>query len=107
MLVDEFYKSVYADERISHLFANDIEEVKAKQFMFLSQFFGGPGLYSAEYGHPRLRMRHAPHAVTAEGAIAWLENMALAVSKLPVDEELKDEIFNRFPQAASHMVNTK
>jgi len=105
VLVEEFYKAVYADDRISHLFSNDIAEVQEKQFMFLSQFFGGPPLYSEVYGHPKLRMRHAPHEVTKAGAVAWLENMAVAVAKLPVSEELKDEIFNRFPQAAAHMVN--
>jgi len=105
-LVDNFYDSVYKDERISHLFQNDIVEVKAKQFAFLSQFFGGPPLYAEQYGHPRLRMRHAPHEVTKDGAIAWLENMAHAISKLPIEEAFKDEIFNRFPQAASHMVNS-
>lgn len=106
LLVDEFYKAVYADERISDLFKTDIEEVKSKQFMFLSQFFGGPPRYAEVHGHPMLRRRHAPHAVTKEAAVAWLENMALAVAKLPVDEQLKDEIFNRFPQAAAHMVNS-
>jgi len=106
LLVDEFYSAVYNDNRISHLFANDIDKVKAKQFAFLSQFFGGPPRYAEQHGHPRLRMRHAPHSITKDGAMAWLENMALAISKLPVDEGLKDEIFNRFPQAAAHMVNS-
>ena len=88
LLVDEFYNGVFADPRINHLFTNDIAEIKTKQFKFLSQFFGGPPRYAEAYA-----------------AVAWLENMALAVSKLPVDEEFKDEIFNRFPQAASHMIN--
>jgi hemoglobin len=29
-------------------------------FEYLSGWFGGPGLYVAKNGHPRLRMRHAP-----------------------------------------------
>ncbi len=29
-------------------------------FEFLSGWFGGPALYVAKKGHPRLRMRHAP-----------------------------------------------
>lgn len=32
-------------------------------FEFLSGWFGGPALYVAKKGHPRLRMRHAPYAV--------------------------------------------
>ena len=106
LLVDEFYASVYADERISGLFKADMEEVKSKQYLFLTQFFGGPPRYSEVHGHPMLRRRHAPHNITKEAAVAWLENMAIAVAKLSVDEDLKDEIFNRFPQAAAHMVNS-
>ena len=106
LLVDEFYDKVFADDRISHLFQNDITEVKEKQLAFLSQFFGGPPRYIEKYGHPRLRMKHAPHEITKDGAMAWLENMAFAISRLPVEEDFKDEIFNRFPQAAAHMVNS-
>jgi len=105
LLVDEFYNGVYSDPRISELFQTDIKTVKEKQFAFLSQFFGGPPRYSEKHGHPMLRRRHAPHAITKSAAKAWLENMAFAISRLPVEEDFKDEIFNRFPQAASHMVN--
>ena len=35
--------------------------------MFLAQYWGGPPDYSAEKGHPRLRMRHAPFAIGAGG----------------------------------------
>lgn len=105
LLVDHFYEAVYADDRINGLFTNEIAEVKSKQFMFLSQFFGGPPRYIEAHGHPRLRMRHAEHIIDKDAAMAWLENMAQAVAKLPISEELKDEIFNRFPQTAAHMIN--
>ena len=107
MLVDKFYDKVYSDERISLLFQNDIKEVKAKQFKFLTQFFGGPPRYTEVHGHPRLRMRHIPHKITIEAAGAWLECMAQAISELPIEESFKEEIFQRFPPPARHMVNTE
>jgi len=105
LLVDRFYDLVQQNDVISHLFKTDIKEVKKKQFFFLTQFFGGPPRYAEEYGHPRLRMKHMPHEVTKEGTMAWLECMAHALDSLPIEEEFKDEIFNRFPQAAAHMIN--
>ena len=39
-LVNQFYDFVQQDDRISHLFKTDIELVKEKQLMFLTQFFG-------------------------------------------------------------------
>jgi len=106
MLVDKFYNKVFADDRIKDLFQTDIEIVKSKQFMFLTQFFGGPPRYTEVHGHPKLRMRHLPHKVTMDGAGAWLECMAEAISELPIDESFQEEIFMRFPHAARHMVNT-
>jgi len=105
IMVDRFYDSVMADDRLVHLFKTDLRLVKSKQFMFLSQFLGGPDLYSAEYGHPRMRMRHMPHEITPSSAYAWLENMKAAIESLEISQDLKDRIFQRFPNVAAHMVN--
>jgi hemoglobin len=105
-LIDTFYDKVISDERINHLFTTDINEVKRKQFMFLSQFFGGPPLYVEEFGHPKMRMRHLPHKITESAAVAWLDNMAQSINQLPIGEEFKAEIYQRFPHLAAHMVNS-
>ncbi|CAG0909019.1 unnamed protein product, partial [Cyprideis torosa] len=102
-LVDIFYDKVENDETLKGLFQTDMEVVRSKQFMFLTQFFGGPTRYSEVHGHPKLRMRHLPHKVTPEGAAAWLSCMESAISELPIDDSFKREIFIRFPHAARHM----
>lgn len=105
-LVGEFYDRVQRDERISHLFKTDMNVVRDKQYKFLTQFLGGPQLYSAEYGHPRMRMRHLPHTIGIAERDAWLENMKAAVSSLDMPDELKQRLYNVFPQIAAHMVNS-
>ena len=107
LMVNYFYDLVVENETISHLFKTDIEEVKRKQTLFLTQFFGGPMLYNQEFGHPRMRMRHMPHKITVEGGIAWLNCMHQAIEKLEISEELKTALFNRFPQLARHMINSQ
>lgn len=107
LLVDNFYQAVLRDETIAPLFQTDISEVKRKQFMFLTQFFGGPLLYAEEFGHPRMRMRHLPHRVTEAGAVAWLMCMKGAIEQLPIPSEFKQEIFQRFPAVAAHMINSR
>ena len=104
-LVNKFYELVEQDDRINHLFKNDFKIIKQKQLMFLTQFFGGPQLYNAEFGHPRMRMRHLPHAITPAAAEAWLENMHQAIQSLPIEEDFKETIFSAFPRLAGHMVN--
>ena len=74
--------------------------------MFLTQFLGGPPLYAQEFGHPRMRMRHLPYKITADGALAWLSCMKSAIEALNIDQELKVKLFQRFPNVAAHMVNS-
>lgn len=105
-LVENFYDKVVADDRINHLFPKGIDEVKRKQYLFLSQFLGGPPRYTNEFGHPKMRLRHMPHKITQHSAIAWLENMKAAIEMLDMPQEFKDRLFMRFPHVASHMVNS-
>jgi hemoglobin len=105
-LVDEFYELVKRHPAIKDLFQNDFEEIKEKQFFFLTQFFGGPPLYAEKYGHPMMRKRHLPHKITQEAKEAWLDCMRQAVEKLPIDKRFKFTLYNCFPKLAEHMVNS-
>ena len=104
-LVDRFYDLVFEHPQISHLFKNDKEEIKEKQRLFLTQFLGGPPLYSQRHGHPQLRARHMPHPIGQEDAVAWLSCMAKAIGTLDAEETIKDELFKRFVPTAMFMVN--
>ena len=104
-LVDRFYDLVFQNEVISHLFKTDKKTIKEKQRLFLTQFLGGPPLYSEQYGHPQLRARHLPHPITEEDAVAWLSCMSEAITSLAIDEPIKDELFKRFIPTAMFMVN--
>jgi hemoglobin len=105
LLVERFYDLVFTDERIASLFKTDKELIKEKQFLFLTQFLGGPPLYSQRYGHPQLRARHLPHPINDEDAVAWLQCMSAAITSLPITQETKDELFKRFIPTAMFMVN--
>lgn len=105
LLVERFYDLVFEHRQIAHLFKTDKEVIREKQRLFLTQFLGGPPLYSEQYGHPKLRARHLPHPITEEDAVAWLSCMSAAITSLPVEESLKEELFKRFIPTAMFMVN--
>ncbi|AZK46228.1 globin [Paenibacillus lentus] len=105
-LVEAFYPKVQANPLLGPLFPEDIRPVMEKQFMFLSQFFGGPSLFSDAFGHPMMRARHLPFPVTRERAEAWLACMTEALGEIGVDNELKDFIIQRLSGPAFHFVNT-
>lgn len=104
-LVDRFYDLIFNESEISHLFKNDPSEIRDKQYKFLTQFLGGPQLYSNEYGHPKMRMRHLPHAIDEDARIEWLRCMRQAIDDMNFEDDLGDVLFSVFPRVAAHMQN--
>ncbi|MCR9172721.1 MAG: globin [bacterium] len=78
-IVDSFYDLVFVNEIIGPLFQTDKSLIRDKQYQFLTQFLGGPHLYSASYGHPRMRMRHLPHKIDQVAMEEWLRCMRKAI----------------------------
>ncbi|GIP49287.1 Group 2 truncated hemoglobin YjbI [compost metagenome] len=105
-LVEAFYPRVQREPLLGPLFPEDITPVMEKQFMFLSQFFGGPSLYSDAVGHPMMRARHLPFPVTQERAEAWLACMSAALEEIGVEEPLREFVLERLSGPAFHFVNT-
>ena len=106
-LVNAFYPRVYADEELSPLFVGDMEEIKRKQRMFLSQFTGGPALYSQEFGPPAMRERHLPFEITPKRAQCWLRCMREAFEEIGLDKEPAGAaLYARLTQVAGIMVNS-
>jgi hemoglobin len=106
-LVDAFYNRVAVDPHLSPIFPNDLTETKEKQYKFLTQFFGGPTLYSNEYGHPMLRARHMPFTITPKRAEAWLACMKAAMDDIKLSGSIRDFMLQRLTHTAYHMVNTR
>jgi hemoglobin len=78
-----------------------------KQRMFLTQFLGGPPLYSQEFGPPAMRHRHLPFEITPKRAECWLRCMGEAFEEVGLDKQLAGEPFyNRLKQVAAIMVNS-
>ncbi|GIO43954.1 globin domain-containing protein [Paenibacillus apis] len=105
-LVEAFYPKVQANPLLGPLFPEDIYPVMEKQYMFLTQFFGGPMLYSEAHGHPMMRARHLPFPVTPQRAEAWLGCMREALEDLEVPAPLREVVLHRLSGPAFHFVNT-
>jgi len=105
-LVEKFYPKVQADPLLSPLFPEDINPVMEKQYQFLTQFFGGPSLYSDAYGHPMMRARHLPFPVTPSRAEAWLNCMARALEETDIPQSLHAVVIERLSGPAHHFINS-
>lgn len=105
-IVEAFYPKVQQHPLLAPLFPEDIMPVMEKQIMFLSQFFGGPSLYSDKYGHPMMRARHLPFPITPERAEAWLDCMRRALAETGLPDSLQELMLDRLSGPAYHFVNT-
>ncbi|MFZ6065427.1 truncated hemoglobin YjbI [Staphylococcus saprophyticus] len=106
-MIDHFYYLVKRDDRINRLFPRDFEETSRKQKQFLTQFLGGPNLYTQEHGHPMLKKRHMDFIITNHERDAWLENMAHAIAHAQFPAGVGDYLYERLRLTANHMVNSE
>lgn len=110
-LVERFYAGVADDAVLRPLYPTDLTAPKRHLALFLVQYWGGPGTYSEERGHPRLRMRHAPFRIGQTQRDAWLHHMAAALRSLAtergVDPVVEARMLAYFTNAADFMVNTR
>ncbi len=106
-LVRVFYEGVADDPVLRPLYpGTDLSAAETHLRMFLEQYWGGPGTYSEQRGHPRLRMRHVPFRVDAAARDHWLSHMRAAVDSLALSAEDDDELWNYLTMAAHSLVNT-
>ena len=106
-LVHRFYEGVASDPPLRALYPEeDLGPAEERFRMFLEQYWGGPTTYSEQRGHPRLRMRHAPFAVTPAAARPLADAHARR-DRLPrADAAAGPELWSYMERAAYFMVNT-
>jgi hemoglobin len=107
-LVDRFYDLMdiepgYAELRAAH--GNTLEDARQKLFWFLCGWLGGPQLYTEQFGHPRLRMRHMPFSIGVQERDQWLACMDQAMGETGVDAVLRARLKTSFFQTADWMRN--
>jgi hemoglobin len=110
-LVDSFYEGVAADPVLAPLYPEypDFTGARHRLTLFLVQYWGGPTDYSAERGHPALRMRHLRFSIGTDERDRWLAHMADAVATATRDleggEVIAAELLDYFRPTAEHLRN--
>jgi hemoglobin len=105
-LVERFYAGVAGDPVLRALYPeDDLGPAADRLRMFLVQYWGGPTTYSAQRGHPRLRMRHAPFAIGIAQRDAWLRHMRAAVDSLELAPEHAQPLWDYLTRAADSLRN--
>ena len=107
-IVDRFYDLMgTAPEAatIRALHARSLKASRDKLHLFLVGWTGGPPVYVEKHGHPRLRMRHFPFAISARERDEWMWCMDRALAEHQMPDELRTHLRERFHALADHMRN--
>ncbi|HEY2724326.1 MAG TPA: globin [Pseudonocardiaceae bacterium] len=106
-IVGRFYELVAEDELLRPLYPEeDLGPAEERLRLFLMQYWGGPHTYSAQRGHPRLRMRHAPFHIGPAERDAWLRCMRIAVDEAELGAAYDAVLWDYLQMAANSMVNS-
>ena len=105
-LVAAFYRQVPADDILGPMYPpDDLPGAEQRLRDFLIGRFGGPPRYIEQRGHPRLRMRHSPFAITATARDRWIELMARALDETALPVEAETILRQFFAEVATMMIN--
>jgi hemoglobin len=105
-LVDAFYAGVADDPVLRPLYPEeDLAPAAERLRLFLIQYWGGPPTYSAQRGHPRLRLRHAPFAIGSAQRDAWLRHMRAALDAIALPPAYEQALWDYLVSAADSMRN--
>ena len=106
-IVGRFYEGVADDEVLRPLYPEqDLGPAQERLTLFLAQYWGGPTTYSDRRGHPRLRMRHAPYAVTPLARDRWLHHFRAGLDAAELTPEQDQRFWEYAQYAAMSMVNS-
>ena len=106
-VVHRFYQGVASDPLLRSIYPEDDLGPAEERFrLFLVQYWGGPTTYSEARGHPRLRMRHAPFAVTPAAKERWLVHFREGLDSVDLTPEQDTQFWEYVTHAAQFMVNS-
>jgi hemoglobin len=105
-LIAAFYRQVPSDDILGPMYpSEDLAGAERRLRDFLVGRFGGPQRYIEQRGHPALRMRHAPFAVSAAARERWLRLMTQALDETQLPPDVDSVLRQFFTAVANMLVN--
>lgn len=108
LLVDRFYDRIDAlpeAKIIRAMHADELGPISDVLKRYLTEWTGGPRLYSVEKGHPRLRQRHIGFAIGDAERDAWLLCMRSAMAETVTDAAARQDLDKALSGLADWMRN--
>ena len=105
-LIAAFYRQVPADDILGPMYpADDLPGAETRLRDFLVGRFGGPQRYIEQRGHPRLRARHFPFAITPEARERWMQLMGRALDEAALPPAAAAHLREFFDAVSTMVIN--
>jgi hemoglobin len=107
-IVDRFYERMDRlpeAATVRAMYPADLTQSRAVLKKYLTEWLGGPTLYSSERGHPRLRARHLPFSIGAPERDAWMLCMRGALEEVVSAEPVREALLEHIGGVADWMRN--
>lgn len=108
-LVDRFYDrmdTLPEAAAVRSMHPGSLSGSRDKLHDFLCGWLGGPQRYVEKHGHPRLRARHLPFPINADGVAQWMLCMRGALEGVE-DADARAAIEGALARLADHMRNVE
>ncbi|MDP2153330.1 MAG: group II truncated hemoglobin [Methylotenera sp.] len=109
-LVDKFYyymETLPEAILIRAMHDADLSHTKQVLVKFLTEWLGGPKIYSAERGHPSLRKKHMNFPIGEAERDAWILCMRHAMEDIVTDATLRQQLEQSFFKTADFIRNNQ
>jgi len=105
-LIRAFYRQVPDDPILGPMYPKeDLQGAEERLRDFLKFRFGGPSTYLETRGHPRLRIRHFPFAVTQAARDRWVLLMGKALEDAKFPPDVTETLREFFGSVATFLMN--
>lgn len=107
-LVGAFYDNMDAlpqAAEVREMHGPELGEIRKAFKNYLTEWTGGPALYSPVKGHPRLRQRHMPFPIDNGARDAWMACMTKALDETLGDTPARRELEGNIAKLADWMRN--
>jgi hemoglobin len=107
-IVDLFYERMDRlpeAATVRAMYPADLTQSRTVLKKYLTEWLGGPALYSSERGHPRLRARHLPFSIGVPERDAWMLCMRGALEEVVTSEPVREVLLEHISGVADWMRN--
>ena len=106
-VVAAFYRQVPGDDVLGPMYpAHDLAEAEIRLRDFLIYRFGGSDRYLHQRGHPRLRQRHFPFALSQEARDHWVALMDHAIDEAELPPNIVSIMREFLHHTATFLINS-